>query len=148
MKRFVSVLFLTVLACVIAGVSVYHLRTRQDPAEWMGRKLGLEGAKLTEFTAAHNEYAISCAEMCRRIEEANDVLSEQVMNERDMTPGVIATLSHAESLRAECKQNMLTHFMKVAKLLDEEKQSEYMQLVMPLITESDQMEKSHEHHHP
>ena len=124
------------------------MRTRQPPAEWMGHKLGLEGAKLTEFTAAHNEYAVSCAEMCRRIEEANDALETQVMVNQEMTPDVIATLSRAETLRAECKQNMLTHFMKVAKLLDDEKQSEYMQLVMPLITERDQMEKSHEHHHP
>jgi hypothetical protein len=72
----------------------------------------------------------------------------QVMVNQGMTPDVIATLSRAETLRAECKQNMLTHFMNVAKLLDEEKQSEYMQLVMPLITERDYMEKSHKHHHP
>jgi hypothetical protein len=74
-------------------------------------------------------------------------LEQLVLESRELTPAVKATLSRAESLRAECKQNMLTHFMKVAKLLDKEKQSEYMQLVMPLITERDQMEKSHASHH-
>ncbi|HMP89690.1 MAG TPA: hypothetical protein PJ991_05790 [Kiritimatiellia bacterium] len=148
MKRFAAVVILTLLACVTAGLIAYYMHTRQDPAEWVGRKLGLEGIKLTEFTAAHNEYVVSCAEMCRRIEEVNDVLADQLMVKQEVTPDVIAILSRAESLRAECKQNMLTHFMKVAELLDKEKQSKYMQLVMPLITERDQMEKSHEHHRP
>jgi len=148
MKRLSLVLIITLLACVVAGVVAYCMRIQQPPAEWLGRKLGLEGARLAEFTAAHNEYAVACAEMCLRIEEVNDELAEYVMNESEMTPAIIAALSRAETLRAECKRNMLTHFMEVAKLLDEEKQSEYMQLVLPLITEGDRMEASHDHHHP
>lgn len=148
MKRFATVLAITLLACLAAGIAAHYARTCQPPAEWMGRKLGLEGAKLAEFTAAHNEYAVSCAEMCRRIEAANDELTQQLVSEFEMTPAVVATLSRTEALRAECKRNMLAHFMKVAKLLDEGKQTEYMQLVLPLITERDSMEQSHEHHHP
>lgn len=147
MKRFAAVILITILACLAAGMTVHKLRTRQPPAQWLGQKLGLEGVALAEFTAAHQAYAISCEEMCMRIEEVNDDLEQLVLESRELTPAVKATLSRAESLRAECKQNMLTHFMKVAKLLDKEKQSEYMQLVMPLITERDQMEKSHASHH-
>lgn len=147
MKRFVAVIVITVLACLAASLTVHMMRTRQPPAEWLGQKLGLEGVALAEFTAAHHEYAVSCAEMCRRIGEVNDELERLVLKSPELTPEIVTSLSRTESLRAECKQNMLTHFMKVSKLLDEEKQAEYMQLVMPLITERDQMEKSHEHHH-
>lgn len=148
MKKPAHVLVITLLACVAAGLATYHVRTQQDPSEWLGRQLGLEGERLAEFTAAHNEYAIACAEMCRRINAANSELAELVINEREVTPGIVEALSRTEALRAECKQNMLAHFMNVAGMLDKEKQGAYMKLVLPLIAERDYMEKSHEHRHP
>jgi hypothetical protein len=145
MKRIVLILGVTVLACLLACASVFYSRTRQPPAEWMGRQLGLEGAALAEFTAAHNEYAESCSEMCRRIASVNDELAEEVVSSEELTPKIVELTSKAESLRAECKQNMLHHFYDVAKLLDQEKQAEYLQLVLPLITEQSHMQQLHHH---
>jgi len=145
MKKALLIVFITIAVCLLSGVGVYSYRTRQPPAEWMGQRLGLEGAALAEFTAAHCEYAESCTEMCRRIALVNDEIANEVVSSQELTPKIIELTSRAEALRAECKQNMLRHFYDVAKLLDQEKQVEYLQLVLPLITEQSQMQQVHHH---
>lgn len=145
MKRAILILGAMLLACLLACAAVYYFQTRQPPAEWMGQRLGLEGAALADFTAAHNQYAESCSEMCQRIALVDDELANEILSSHEPTPRIIELMANAESLRAECKQKMLRHFYEVAKLLDQEKQTEYLQLVLPLIAEQSHMQQAHHH---
>lgn len=147
MKRGVFILLAALVAAVIAAVVMYGYQVRHQPDAWLGRQLGLEGSALQEFTEAHNRYAIRCGEMCERVAAVNARLAHQVATSRAMTPDIRAAIAEAEALRAECKEQMLTHFYTVARLLDQRQANEYLRLVLPLITENDRMEPAH-HAHP
>lgn len=147
MRRGAIILAMAVAASVTAGVGAYFFHMRQDPDEWLGRRLGLEGQALSEFAEAHHRYAAHCSDMCDRVERANRELARHVAAERQVTPEIIAAIERAEALRAECKQQMLAHFYEVSHMLEPAQAETYLQLVLPLITENDRMEPAH-HAHP
>ncbi len=143
MKRGVGILLLAAAVCLLAYAGMYHYRTQENPDEWLGRQLGLDGPELAAFTEAHNQYAGRCAEMCERIEKVNRELVHHVASSREMTPKIIAAIEKSESLRAECRQNMLRHFYQVAGMLSPDQAEEYLRLVLPLVTENERMEAAH-----
>lgn len=146
MKRAIAVLAAAAAACLLAYWGTYTLRMRQPPEEWMGRRLGLEGDALAALTAAHNRYFSHCAEMCRRIDAAETRLVAAVHGNRKVTDDVAAALADADALRTECRRNMLAHFYEVAALLDDERQTEYLELVLPLVVDPGNMRRSHAGH--
>ncbi len=146
-RRGAWILLATLIVAVIAAVGMYRYHMRHQPDEWLGRHLGLEGAALQQFTEAHHRYAIQCGAMCERVAKVNARLTRLVAANRTMTPDIRAAIAEAETLRAECKQQMLSHFYEVARLLDPRQANEYLRLVLPLITGSDRMETA-SHHHP
>ena len=145
MKRIFMVLGMAGLACVVACLGVYFYQTKSPPDEWLGRRLGLSGSALAEFTEAHNRYAVACAEMCVKIRSSDAHLAKLVSTSREVTPEITQAMAHSDALRTQCRQNMLRHFYEVASLLHESKREEYLNLVLPLIIEPELMSKEHSH---
>jgi len=146
MNRLLLILGAALLASLLACIGVYQLQMRTPPDEWLGRQLGLSGEKLAAFTAAHNRYAVACAEMCVKIRESDERLAGLLMSETAVTPEVSQVMARSDALRNECRLNMLAHFYEVAAMLEPVQRRKYLELVAPLIVEPDRM--SHAHRHP
>lgn len=146
MKRILIIIAAAILVCAFACIGVYQWQLRTPPEEWLGRRLGLSGESLEQFTEAHNRYAATCAEMCVKISNADAELAALAMSSREFSPEIAAAMARSDALRNECRQNMLRHFYEVADLLSEPKKEKYLNMVMPLIIEPELM--SREHHHP
>lgn len=145
MKRILLVLGIAVIACILGCVGVYFYQMQTPPDEWIGRRLGLSGMALSEFTEAHNRYAATCDAMCVKIQSSDAHLAEFVLNSREFTPEIAEAMARSDELRIQCRQNMLRHFYEVAAILEEPKRDKYLSLVLPLIIEPELMSKAHSH---
>lgn len=145
MKRAVLILALALAACIGACVVVYFYQMRTPSDEWMGRRLGLSGEALAEFTEAHNRYTATCAEMCLRIQKADARLAALVLKNTEFTPEIAEAMAAADAIRNECRQNMLQHFYEVSGMLDARKREIYMDLVLPLIVQPELMSQEYSH---
>lgn len=145
MKRTFIIVVAALLVCVVACIGVYQWQLRTPPDGWLGRKLGLSGQSLAQFTEAHNRYAATCSEMCIKIRKADAELAALVLGNRQFTPEIAAAMARSDALRAECRQNMLRHFYDVAESLGEPKREKYLNLVLPLIIEPELMSREHQH---
>ncbi len=145
MKRIVFILVAALAVGVGACVVVYFWNVGRPPEEWMGKRLGLRGSKLEAFTLAHNRYASTCAEMCRKIQASDERLASLILGSRQVTPEIEEALAASDALRNECRRNMLAHFYEVAGMLEPSRQKQYLQLVLPLIVEPGLMSRQYHH---
>lgn len=145
MKRVLLILALAIVACIAACAIVYFYQMRIPSDEWMGRRLGLSGEALAEFTAAHYRYAATCAEMCRKIQNADARLAALVLENTGFNAEIVEAMTSADALRTECRQNMLRHFYEVAAMLGPRERETYMDLVLPLIVHPELMSQGYQH---
>lgn len=145
MKRLLLLIAAALAACAVACVAVYHFNVRTPPQEWVGKKLGLQGAALEDFARAHSQYASTCAEMCVRIQASDKELAALISSSRKVTPEIEAAIARSDAIRNECRRNMLAHFYKVAAMLEPDQAKEYLGMVLPLIVEPELMSQEHPH---
>ncbi len=146
MRRVLLLLVGVLAACAIACGMVYYFAMQTPADEWMGKRLGLTGPSLEQFTEAHQRYSSTCAEMCERIAESDARLAQLVVGGEKFTPEIAAAMARSDRLKQECRQNMLQHFYEVSTLLEPAQRRTYLELVLPLIVDPAAMSREHRHH--
>ena len=132
----------TLLAIVAAGVLAYcaahwwrlsvhehNVPPPLDPLAWVQKEFHLTDAELAAVEEKHRAYQPKCAEMCRRIEEANERVASLLHKSRAMTPELEEAIRAAQLRQAECQTAMLTHIYETAALMPAEAAQSYLKTV-------------------
>jgi hypothetical protein len=133
MKRLFACAAVALLVFLSTGWTVYRMKSRQNPAEWLGKRFELSGHALEAFLAAHERYTSACGETCRRIVEADAALALAMLKAERITPEIEDAIQASAQLDAQCRVNMLRHFYEAASNIPDERREEYLRLVMPLV---------------
>ena len=133
---------LTLLAVVAAGVLAYcaahwwrlsvHKHDAPPPADslaWVQKEFRLTDSELAAVEEKHRAYQPKCAEMCRRIEEANQRVATLLRVSRAMTPELEAAIRASQLRQAECQTAMLAHIYETATLMPAEAAQSYLKTV-------------------
>lgn len=131
-------------AALVAGVVAFFATRSHKMAEsrtvlldampelaWVRTELELTDDQFAKVSALHAAYRPKCAEMCRRIAEAQEKLEIAARDNRRMSPGLEAAIREHATTHAECRQAMLKHMYETAALLDEEQSARYLAEMLP-----------------
>ncbi len=139
MNRGIVVLIGVIVLAVATAAGIYHMRQPKAPADWMRHEYGLTQEQADRVAKIERDYGSRCAEMCARINRANEHLSELVRTNRAMTAEVRAAITAADEVRTDCRTSMLAHFYEVAAVMPEEKRAEYLKTVLPAVLHPEEM---------
>lgn len=143
MKKGLLVLATAIVFGIIAATAVCWFSHRDSSEDWFRDKFGLSQQEAHQAAVLHQEYKISCAEMCARIEQADARLAKAIQASDGMTPEVRAAIAETETVRTECRSNMLEYFYKTAATLPSTKKQAYLSLVLPMVLEPGEMSGTH-----
>lgn len=146
MKYLWSTLGVLSLLALATGFLCYHLSSvpalhaaarKGDAMEWLRVDFHLSDRQFTEIRKLHDDYAPSCEEHCRMIQEASKARTAMAAN-RGTDPAAIAAADRTlTELRATCEAAISVHVKRVAALMSPEDGQRYLALVMPKIASFD-----------
>lgn len=143
MKKGLLVLVTAIVLGIIAAAVVCWFSHRDSSEDWFSVKFGLSQQQAHQAAALHQEFKISCAEMCARIEQTDARLAKAIQKSDGMTPEIRAAIAETETIRTECRANMLEYFYKTAATLPATKKQAYLNLVLPTVLEQGEMNETH-----
>ena len=98
---------------------------------WLRSELNLSDAQFQKVSDLHAAYRPHCAEMCRRISEAQTRLEAIAHATRDITPELDQAIQEHARVRADCRRHMLEHLYQTAAVMDKQQASRYLETVLP-----------------
>jgi hypothetical protein len=143
MKKGLLVLATAIVLGIIAAAAVCWFSHRESSEDWFREKFGLSQQQAQQAAALHQEFKISCAEMCARIEQTDARLAKAIQASDGMTPEIRTAIAETETIRTECRANMLEYFYKTAATLPSTKKQAYLNLVLPTVLEPGEMSGTH-----
>jgi Heavy-metal resistance len=99
--------------------------------EWLRRELSLTSDQYEQVRARHEAYLPTCAEMCRRIEEARQSAESYALAHHSLTPEYREVLDRHAQAHVDCQQEMLKHLYATAALLQKEQAGAYLEMMLP-----------------
>jgi hypothetical protein len=145
----VKYLFATlgVIAVAAGATGVVSYRVSYDPAlhaaaahgdalEWLRTDFHLDNRQFAAIQALHAAYSGTCAEHCRRIQEATR-LRQALLAEHSNPDAVAAANRQLQDLRSTCETALDHHLRQVAALMSPEDGRRYLALVLPKIATFD-----------
>jgi hypothetical protein len=161
MKHLLRTLFGLGAAAAAIGFMCYHLNSapelhaavrKGDAMAWLRTDFNLDERQFAEIQRLHENYAPSCEEHCRMIQEAiqaRDALRKT--NEDDLVAAAEAERTLLQ-LRATCESAITTHVHQVAAVMSPADGKRYLALVLPKIADFDhqvapdlKLESRHQH---
>lgn len=143
MKKGIFVLAVAIIVGLIAAAMVCWFSHRDSSEDWFREKFGLSQQQAHQAAALHQEFKVSCAEMCARIERSDARLAKAIQASDGMTPEIRAAIAETETVRSECRANMLEYFYRTAASLPASKKQAYLNLVIPTVLEAGEMNGTH-----
>jgi hypothetical protein len=136
-----------IIALLAAGSGYVGYRTNCDPAlhaavvkgdtmEWLRTDFHLTDAQLSGVRRLHEAYSGTCAEHCRRIQEATRA-REALEAAHGDRQAIEAADERILQMRAACESAIAAHVRKVAALMSPEDGRRYLALVLPKIATFD-----------
>ncbi len=128
-------MLLGLLLAVAAFVGFYYagtapcramMRESQPELAWLKKKFNLSDAEFARITQLHEAYLPKCRERCRRIEELNARLQQQLAQATNVTPEIQGLLAERAKMRADCEAEMLQHFLEVSRTMPPEQGRQYL----------------------
>src|SRR5260221_7176314 len=119
-------------ACVSLPMVASHQTIEHGPhpeMTWLKEEYHLTDAQFGRVAELHAAYWPKCAEMCRRINEANARLQELLAATNTVTPEIKAALDETARVRTECQAAMLQHFYEVSRAMPPEEGKRYLSWV-------------------
>jgi len=142
-KKGLFVLVIAVALGLTAAFAVCRFAHRASPEDWFRQKFELSEQQARQAAALHQEYQISCTEMCARIAQADARLAKAIQASNGMTPEIRAAIAETDAVRTECRANMLEYFYKIAAALPPAKKQSYLDMVLPTVLEPGEMSGTH-----
>lgn len=146
MKHLGRTLIVLAVAAVAVGLACFRLSSapelhaaaaKGDAMAWLRADFQLNDRQFAEIKRLHDDYAPSCEEHCRLIQEAlraRDALRART----DTDPATVAAAERTlERLRVECETAIAAHVRKVAAVMAPEQGERYLALVLPKIADFD-----------
>ncbi|MDO8348887.1 MAG: hypothetical protein Q7T30_01530 [Planctomycetota bacterium] len=124
MKRPTLLLLLGIVAGLVAFGIASRLQTSQhrrildQPAAelaWLRHEYQLSDDQFARVSALHTAYQPTCAELCRRIADANQNLRDAVARTNALTDEIRERVRDTGRTRDDCRQAMLAHLYAVAR---------------------------------
>ena len=103
--------------------------------EWLRREFELDDAQFVKIKALHEAYKPECAQMCRRISEANSKVDSLVDGSHSVTPEIASALRNVSVVQQECREQMLAHIYAVSAAMTPENGRRYLKLMKPRLIE-------------
>ena len=135
MKKGAGILLVGLLLAAAAFAGFYYtgtvscrslMREPQPELAWLKKKFNLSDAEFARITQLHEAYLPKCRERCRRIEELNAKLQEQLAQATTVTPEIQGLLAERAKMRADCEAEMLQHFLQVSRTMPPEQGRQYL----------------------
>lgn len=135
MKRGPLILVLGVVGAVVAYCCVYLMGTAKPRAmmqspipelAWLKHEFNLGDAEFKRISELHAGYLPQCMELCRRIDELNNKLSNALAIATHVTPELEELLNERAQMRARCQAEMLKHFFEVRRTMPPEQGRRYL----------------------
>jgi len=135
MKRAVAIIFLGIVAALLAYASVYFVTTARErqalhsdapELSWLKQEFHLDDAQFARISQLHQGYLPQCGETCQKIAQKNAELRELFSRTNSVSPEVEKKLSEIAQLSAECQANMLRHFYAVSQAMPPEEGRRYL----------------------
>lgn len=139
MRRPLLILPAGLLAGLLAFALAYWWQTRehahllatpQSELAWLRHEFHLTDAQFDRIAALHADYRPTCATLCRRIAEQNDLLREAVLRTNAVTPKISALVAETGRVRDDCRAAMLAHLYAVAREMPPEEGRRYLGLML------------------
>jgi len=160
MKKGAGILLLGLLLAAAAFTGFYYagtascrtlMREPQPELAWLKKRFNLSNAEFARITQLHEAYLPKCRERCRRIEELNAKLQQQLAQATTVTPQIQGLLAERAKTRADCEAEMLQHFLQVSRTMPLEQGRQYLAWVEQQSSlRGEGMEERHQmdgHHH-
>ena len=108
-----------------------------DAMAWLRADFHLTDAQFAAISKLHDDYAPSCEEHCRLIQEAT-VARDAIAATRGSDPATVAAAERTlRELRLTCETAIAAHVRKVAALMSARDGERYLALVLPKIADFD-----------
>jgi hypothetical protein len=146
MKHLLGTWALLVFAAVATGFlcfrlgndPVLHAAVRQgDPMEWLRADFHLDDAQFAAIKKLHEDYAPTCEEHCRLIQEATRTRATLRSGGGGDPAAVAAAEARLQELRTRCETAIARHVRQVAAEMSPAHGSRYLALVLPKISDFD-----------
>lgn len=134
------------LAALAAGFLCYQMSSAPalhaavkngDAMEWLRTDFHLTDGQFAEIKKLHDDYAPSCEEHCRLIQEAT-MARDAIAATRGSDPAAVATAERTlQELRLTCETAIAAHVRKVAAAMSPADGQRYLALVLPKIADFD-----------
>ena len=143
MKKGIFVLVTAIVLGLVAAAAACWFSQRSSPEDWFRKKFDLTEQQAQQAAALHQEYQVSCTEMCARIAQADARLAKAIQTGNGMTPEIRAAIAETDTVRTECRANMLEYFYKIAATVPPAKKQSYLDMVLPTVLEPGEMGGMH-----
>lgn len=133
-------------AALVAGVLCYHLGSAPqlraaakagDAMAWLRADFRLDERQFAEIRKLHDDYAPSCEEHCRLIQEAEEARAALRAAGGSDPQAVAAAERTLAELRLTCETAIAAHVRRVAAVMSPEQGERYLALVLPKIADFD-----------
>lgn len=139
MKNLLLTVVLVLAACAVAFGAFYvsstdHAARRAlrdgDMLAWLQSEFHLNAAQAAEINRLHEAFQDQCADHCMAIIKARRAWREA---QRDQPAAVPAREAELRRLEAQCVDEMLAHFHRVAALMPAREGERYLAMVLPRV---------------
>ena len=114
---------------VFSSFQGHWVKIGSSEMAWMKHEYQLSDTQYEQVCELYRNYTPSCAEMCGKVDAANERLRALLGTHASVTPEIEAALAESSKLRLECQKRMLAHFYSVAKVMPEREGDKYLQWV-------------------
>lgn len=139
MKRSLFVLAVAIALGLVAAFAAFRVGHRTSTEDWFRKNFELSEQQARKAADLHKEHQIACSEMCARIEQANSQLAKTVQASGVVTPEIRAAIAKTDTVRTECRAEMLEYYYKIAAMLPPAKKQSYLAIVLPTVLEPGMM---------
>ncbi|MFZ5494288.1 MAG: periplasmic heavy metal sensor [Verrucomicrobiota bacterium] len=146
MKYLGRTLAVLALAALAAGFLCYRMSSvpavqaaarSGDAMAWLRADFRLTDAQFAAIKKLHDDYAPSCEEHCRLIQQAFRARTALAVREGADPAAVAAAERAVQQLRTACETALTAHVRKVAAVMAPEQGARYLALVLPKIANFD-----------
>lgn len=122
----------------VSSAPALHAAVKKgDAMAWLRADFDLTDSQFASIKKLHDDYAPSCEEHCRLIQQAT-VARNAIAASRGSDPTAVAEAERTlRELRTTCETAISAHVRKVAAMMSPEDGSRYLALVLPKIADFD-----------
>ena len=133
-----AILSLGLLGAITAYAAIYFTTTaparaalcsNQPELAWLKQEFKIDDAQFARICEMHAAYLPKCRELCARIQAKNAVLSAKIAKTNAITADMDKEMTEIAQLQADCRKNMLDHFLAVSRAMPPEQARRYLEWV-------------------